>query len=190
MVKKLNIILDLDQTLICSEELKSFVTDPKKMKMFDYAKMDDMYITFARPHLQEFLDYLFKNFRVSIWTAASKSYALFIINKFIKRPNRRIDFIFFSYHCDLSTSEGRGLKGLDMLWETFKLQGYQKDNTIIIDDNYDVKKIQVCNCYHIKPFNYKKKGSENDTALIDLMTGLKNLKPDDLKNKCTLKRIQ
>ena len=138
MVKKINVILDLDQTLICSEELKDFKPDPNKMKLFDYKKMDNTYITFARPHLQEFLDYLFKNFNVSIWTAASKSYALFIINKFIKRPNRPIDFIFFSYHCDLSTREGRGLKGLDMLWETFKLSGYRRDNTVIIDDNNEV----------------------------------------------------
>jgi TFIIF-interacting CTD phosphatase-like protein len=190
MVKKLNIILDLDQTLICSEELKGFKPDSVKMKLFHHEKMDNTYITFARPHLQEFLDFLFKNFRVSIWTAATKSYALFIINKFIKKPGRNIDFVFFSYHCDLSTSSGRGLKGLDMLWDMFKLQGYSKDNTIIIDDNYDVKKIQVCNCYHIKPFNYLKKGSEHDVALLDLMAGLKSLKAEDLKTRCVVKRIK
>ena len=186
MVKKFNIVLDLDQTLISSEDLKDFVPDVR-MKLFKHAKMDETYITFERPHLQEFLDFLFKNYNVSVWTAASKNYALFIINKFIKRKGRVIDFIFFSYHCDLSTNEGRGLKGLDMLWDKFKLAGYNQNNTIIIDDNNDVKKIQTCNCYHIKPFYYKKKGSENDVALLELMQGLKNM--HNIKDKCVIKRI-
>ena len=187
MSKKINIVLDLDQTLISSEELKGFVQDQKKLNKFRYEKMDTTYITFERPHLQEFLDFLFKNYNVSIWTAASKNYALFIINKFIRKRGRKIDFIFFSYHCDLSTSEGRGLKGLDMLWDTFKLTGYNQNNTIIIDDNNDVKKIQACNCYHIKPFYYKRKGSENDTSLLELMNGLKNMKLEN--DRCLVKRI-
>ena len=185
----MNIILDLDQTLICSEELQKFSPDVKKMKLFHHEKMDKSYITFARPHLQEFLDFLFKNFQVSIWTAASKSYALFIINKFVKKAGRHIDFVFFNYHCNLSTTSGRGLKGLDMLWETFKLQGYNAKNTIIIDDNYDVKKIQMCNCYHIAPFNYNKNGSENDTALVDLMKVLTTINANG-QDKCIINKIK
>ena len=57
MVK--NILLDLDQTLIFSEELNKFRSS-SKMNLFDYKIMDTSYITFARPHLQEFLDYIFK----------------------------------------------------------------------------------------------------------------------------------
>ena len=105
MVKKFNIVLDLDQTLISSEDLKDFVPDQKKMSHFKHAKMDNSYITFERPHLQEFLDFLFKNYNVSIWTAATKNYALFIINKFIRKRGRNIDFIFFSYHCE-GTNQG------------------------------------------------------------------------------------
>ena len=45
-------------------------------------KKDGHYKVFERPGLQEFLDYLFANFNVSVWTAASKSYALFIIDKY------------------------------------------------------------------------------------------------------------
>ena len=36
MVKKFNIVLDLDQTLISSEDLKDFVPDQKKMSHFIY----------------------------------------------------------------------------------------------------------------------------------------------------------
>ena len=172
MVK--NILLDLDQTLIFSEDLSKFRPSPKT-RLFDYKKLDNSYITFARPHLQEFLDYIFKNFRVAVWTAASKGYAKFIVDNFILiKPGRKLDFVFYSYHCNLSTNSGNGLKGLNMLCEKFKLNGYNKKNTIIIDDNHEVKRIQIDNCYHIPEFNYNKKGSENDRELVNLKNILKS----------------
>mgnify|MGYP003334631673 FL=1 len=99
MRKPINVILDLDQTLISSETKSEF--DKKKfgekMKNFYHKDLDDLYIVFARPHLDGFLDYLFDNFNVSVWTAASKSYALFIIENFIlTKPERKLDFVFFS----------------------------------------------------------------------------------------------
>ena len=77
-----NFFLDLDQTIICSEtlkDLKEYENYKDKMKKYKYKNMDDCYIVFERPNLQSFLDFLFKNYNVSIWTAASKDYALFII---------------------------------------------------------------------------------------------------------------
>ena len=82
---KSNIILDLDQTVIsaeASEEL-DFKKYQEKSKLFRSDNMDGYYMVYSRPYLQEFLDYIFKNFNVSIWTAASKDYALFIIEKII-----------------------------------------------------------------------------------------------------------
>ena len=172
MVK--NILLDLDQTLIFSEEFDKFRSS-SKTNLFDYKIMDRSYITFARPHLQEFLDYIFKNFRVAVWTAASKEYANFVINNFIEiKPGRKLDFVFYSYHCNLSKNSGNGLKCLNLLWEKFKLKGYNKDNTIIIDDNHEVKNIQVDNCYHIPEFNYHKEQSHKDQELKELKKILKN----------------
>ena len=175
----LNVILDLDQTLISAEELKKFDYKKykKKMESFRFEVMDDLYIVFARPHLQEFLDYLFSHFNVSIWTAASKSYALFVIEKFIlNKPNRKIDFIFFSYHCDFSIKQNKGLKGLKVLWEDFGLVNYNYGNTIIVDDNDQVNALQKCNCYHITPFHFKKAGSEHDEALFYLVGKLEALR--------------
>ena len=61
MRKPINVILDLDQTLISSET--SSELDKKKfgekMKNFYHKDLDDLYIVFARPHLDGFLDYLF-----------------------------------------------------------------------------------------------------------------------------------
>jgi TFIIF-interacting CTD phosphatase-like protein len=179
MKKQLNVILDLDQTLI-SSETKSELDIKKysdKMKEFYHKDLDDVYTVFERPHLQGFLDYLFENFNVSVWTAASKSYALFIINNFIlTKPERKLDFIFFSYHCTMSLRAKKGLKGLCMLWDTFNIKGYRPDNTIIIDDNYDVKKIQKCNCFQIKPFNFYDENSEKDKELIKVANKLEKVR--------------
>jgi TFIIF-interacting CTD phosphatase-like protein len=179
MRKPINVILDLDQTLISSEikddfDINKFGT---KMKEFYHKDLDDTYIVFARPYLEGFLDYLFDNFNVSVWTAASKSYALFIIEKFIlTKPERKLDFVFFSYHCTMSIRSKKGLKGLNMLWDVFKIKGYRPDNTIIIDDNYDVKKIQRCNCFQIKPFNFYDENSEGDKELIKTTIKLEKLR--------------
>ena len=63
---KINVILDLDSTLICAEPIESL---PKgDFSEFKVYNMDDYYKVFERPYLQEFLDFLFANFNVSIWT--------------------------------------------------------------------------------------------------------------------------
>ena len=98
---KLTLILDLDQTLISGEayedlDLKKY---KKKDKLFTSNDMEGFYKIYSRPYLQEFLDYAFSNFNVIIWTAATKDYALFIIEKIIinNKPDRKLDFILFSY---------------------------------------------------------------------------------------------
>ena len=104
---KLELILDIDNTLICAEVSKEFPYNKKGIKEkalnFPIHDMDGYYIIFERPFLQDFLDYVFDNFNVSIWTAASKDYALYIIkNVILNKPNRKFNCIFFSYHCNIS----------------------------------------------------------------------------------------
>lgn len=175
------IVIDLDQTLIsaeASEEL-DFEKYKDKHDKFRSDDMDGYYMVYSRPYLQEFLDYVFKNFNVTIWTAASKDYALFIIDKIIlnNNPNRKLDYIFFSYHCDLSKKKKKYSKELCMLWDVHKLPGYTEKNTIIIDDyKSDVHKCQPNNCIIAPPFEFTKEGSENDTFLKDLIPQLEKMK--------------
>lgn len=174
---KPNIILDLDQTVIsaeASEEL-DFRKYKDKSNLFRSDDMDGYYMVYSRPYLQEFLDYAFKNFNVTIWTAASKDYALFIIEKIIldKKPERKLDFIFFAYHCDLSKKTKKYSKELCMLWDIHKLPGYSSKNTVIIDDyKADVHKCQPNNCIIAPPFEFEKDGSEHDTFLKDIIPQL------------------
>ena len=163
-MKKYNILLDLDQTLIASEQVGKISTRSlaNYKKMFESHTMPGEYVIFARPHLQSFLDFLFANFNVSVWTAASKDYALFIIEKFILiKPERKLDFFFYSYHTNLALKEHSKLKDISMLWRVFKLQNYNFKNTYIIDDNENVYEAQPKNTIRIKEFNYDSVSKED-----------------------------
>ena len=181
--KRMNCVLDIDQTLIASEPITEwdFENPHNKEKAMNFRlhNMEDYYMVFERPYLQEFLDYVFANFHVVIWTAASKDYALWIIKNILigKHPERKFDSIFFSYHCDLSKSECKqGPKDLSLLWGIFALPGYSEENTFIIDDLPAVRKLQKCNSIQVKPFEVLEKESENDTVLKDLIPKLEQIK--------------
>jgi len=170
-----NVILDLDETLIHSmdKERKSNSLISEYLPVFKSAEMDDDFTVFERPLLQNFLDYLFENFNVSVWTAASKNYALFIIDNFILvKPNRKLNYIFFSHHCDLSYDETRASKSLSMLWDKWGLNEFNKDNTIIIDDNKEVYDTQPENCIRIKAFKVENKTCLKDRYLNNIMKKL------------------
>lgn len=180
MPHKVNILLDLDQTLISAEADDEYDAEVHKEKAakFSYKDMDGYYVVFERPGLQEFLDYLFENFNVSVWTAASKDYALFIIEKIIlaKKSNRHLDWIFFSHHCDVSARIKNGSKDLEMIWDIYKIPGYTKDNTVILDDYDEVHETQENNCIIAVPFEFMDDGSENDDFLQLLQPELEKMK--------------
>jgi TFIIF-interacting CTD phosphatase-like protein len=170
---KKNVFLDLDNTLLSAEALEDFPFDEEGMrdKAINFAihDMDGYYIVFERPHVQDFLDWLFKNYNVSVWTAASKDYALFIVQEILlKKPNRKLDCILFSYHCDISKDKYGFSKKLSLVFNEFDLDGYNEDNTIIIDDLYEVYESQPDRCINIKGFEILGENSENDTELISI----------------------
>ena len=135
-------------------------------------------MNFTVPSDRSFLDYLFANFNVSVWTAASKDYALYIIDKIILqgKSDRHLDWVFFSYHCDISKKKKKGSKDLSMLWDEYKFSEYTKDNTIIIDDYDEVHRTQPDNCVIAFPFEFLKEGSENDDYLSNLQHALSTMR--------------
>ena len=187
--KKYNFIFDLDETIISAEATEDYDFDKYKNKIKKFKEkpmfMDNYYIIVQRPGLQKFLDFIFKNFNVSIWTAASKDYALYIIENIIlgKHPERKIDYIFFSYHCNASKKLKKGTKDLSMLWDIYKLPGYNKENTCILDDLEEVHDIQKENCIIADKFKFINKNSENDKFLTQLTPKIKKyvLKNFDIK---------
>lgn len=173
MTKRPNLILDLDETLINSEEVKYFdrQRQKEKMRLFKWHKMDNDFYVFERPNLQKFLDFVFENFDVSIWTAASKNYALWIIHRILKAGTKKrpLQHIFFDYHCKASENLGTGKKDLKILSENFNLREYDMANTIIMDDNREIYEVQPNNTVSIKEFQYKDKNSNRDNELYNTM---------------------
>ena len=192
MQERINIFLDLDQTIISGEVLKEEEDDDEEDEIYDiennktkainfnFHNMENYYVIFERPGLQKFLDYIFKNCNVSIWTAASKDYGLFIAEKFILagHPERKLDFMFFNYHCKISEEIGKGTKDLSLLWNFYKIPGYNKNNTYIIDDYDHVFETQPHNTIISPPFRFNDKDSENDEFLPELCRRLKGLRKE------------
>lgn len=168
------LVFDLDHTLICAIETGE--DDYIKTDKFPSYDMDGVYTVYSRPFLDEFLTYAFDNFNIIIWTAASKDYALFIIEKIIlqNKPERKIDYILFDYHCDLSRKHTKFTKDLRMITDVHNLP-YDLDKIIIIDDyKEDVHLCQPSRCIIAPPFDIVNIGSE-DEFLKQLTKNLKQL---------------
>ncbi len=158
------VVLDLDSTVISS--LRPDVPQPKGLTGYN---MDDEYIVYERPKLQEFLDYLFANFHVGVWTAASKDYGLFIVEEILiqRKLEREVEFFLFDYHGDISEQTLGGCpKNLKLLWDT--LDGPTPENTVIIDDYEEVYLSQMCNAYPIHPFKADHPKATQDKELVEL----------------------
>jgi hypothetical protein len=182
---KLNFLLDLDSTLISAKkerELKNITQ--KKRDIFKIHKMKDSdgkvnYIVFERPGLQNFLTYIFDNYNVSVWTAASKDYAMFIIETIVLggNKNRKLDYVFFSFHCDISSEKSKNActKDVTILWNLYKMKGYTAINTLILDDYIeDVYAKQKNNCIIAPVFDIVDNYNPKDKFLIDIIGVLKS----------------
>ncbi len=155
--KEFNVILDLDNTIICAVEMDYYNANKNKMTLLDsnlkYEDFENAYRIYQRPHLEEFLTFIFRNFNVAIFTAASKDYGLFILDNIIRKiiPDQELSFFFYDYHTDLSRKYYNSPKDLRLLWNKFPTTFHQH-NTIIIDDLKDVKVANGFNCINIKEF--------------------------------------
>jgi TFIIF-interacting CTD phosphatase-like protein len=190
---RMNIILDLDNTII------NALSDSDRKKLssdfsskFKYRDMIPFFRIYARPHIEEFLDYLFSNYNVAVMTAAEKDYALFIIDNFIlTKPERKLEFVFFRYQVELSREVYGGVKDLRVIWDLFNINGFSQQNTIIVDDLDMVYETNPHNTLRIPGFfvvdedkgtvNYD---SINDTALLDIMKQLDYLRGVYVSNIC------
>lgn len=197
MSSKVNIFLDLDETLIFSVDLKKDVElkkDKKKeqeLKKLDFHLMKDedgnvLYVVYHRPNIQEFLTFLFENFTVSVWTAASKDYALDIVDNVIhKNKKNKLDFILYHHHDKFSQkhnkSDKKGNKVMAVLDTHWKLPELAKG--FIIDDNDYVRDAQPKNCIVAPSFDVIKGDMTQDKFLTNLIPKMKELKVDsDVSN--------
>jgi hypothetical protein len=194
---KIDIVLDLDNTLICAIDIHR-----KKKYNYRYTIMPETYKIYHRPYLQEFLDYVFKNFHVTIWTAGAKDYADFVYKNIIKpvlpyemgddlsshHSKRKIKNIFYDIDCNesqekFSTVTVKDLRYLyDLSPSSSKEEKYYPCSTIIIDDRPEVLKVNMNNTIKIPAFfTYKEK---DDIGLLTTIKKLKKIKERYEKKGC------
>jgi hypothetical protein len=155
MTKKINLIFDLDETLVqLGEENYNnkgiFIKNNKFL--------------FIRPYCKELLNYCYKNYRVSFWTSGSAKYCKKILTTILDRKQLRKTKIIICKHenkfLELKTTKiyqpikyylddtvvSSYVKSLNLLWN---LEEFNKKfkilNTLIIDDNFFLEKINPQN---------------------------------------------
>jgi len=163
----------------------------KKLKNIDkrkleYKTMEDYYRVYERPHLKAFLSYVFKNFDVTVWTAASRDYASFIIENIIMKgyPNRKLKMFLYDVNCDES-QEFYNKKSPKDLRYLYNFSGYHPCNTVIVDDLPDVYKANPKQTIRAQYFDVKKDSSEKDTFLLDAIATLDVLNEKYLSSGCS-----
>jgi len=190
--RNFNIILDLDNTVISSIEMEKSKPS-KKSDKFNSHVMEDYYVIYHRPYLQEFLDYIFSNMNVAVWTSATPDYAEFIIKNILtpKGSKRKLDFVLTSAASDYSEEKCGNQKCLDLIWNKFGAIGYRPDNTILLDNLDEIRNGQTCHVLPAVDFEYNSRGSEKDKFLLRLIKLLESKKHDlrDPENACPARRI-
>ncbi len=186
---KLNIVLDLDNTLIHSVETSNINSVPPIWKNKATKLIPGDFVTFRRPHLEKFLNFLFDNFNVGVFTAAAKDYATEIVWQFIQdKPGRKVDFLIS--RLDLEKSKqlygSETMKKLNYIWDYLQVYDYYPCNTIIIDDNLYVKQSNYFNTLSVHPFFITEDDSENDSTLLEAIDELKEIKKKYDENTCSI----
>ena len=200
-------ILDLDNTLLHAvptelfhkkykdaKSKKIIAESLKNVKLYDMSDKDQSYyLVFERPGLQQFLDFLFSNFTVFVWTAATKDYAAFIIDKILlSKSERKLDYVFVHYHTKKSKKRYGKYhpKELKMLMEHYKVPKLNLSNCFIIDDHPDVKSSQPNLCITAPEWTIfdedtieLNKDAINDQFLVALTQGLKQYLSEFAANK-------
>jgi hypothetical protein len=186
-MKLKNIVLDLDNTLISTvsiTQLNSLLENDDKVPLqFIKYDVNPEMIIFIRPHLQEFLDYIFDNYNVGIFTAGESYYAYHVIQNVIldNKTNRTIDFIMTNPHYENCFHRYGHFKYMDYI--TSKVPNYTKNNTKIIDDSVLVFDSNRNNTIKAEPFDViirnktniiLNKSSYTDDYLIRLKNNLRN----------------
>lgn len=176
-----HIILDLDETLIKSQLDK----DGEKIIGIKF-----------RPHLKDFLNFLFKNFKsVNIWSAGGEKYVMKVIEflKYFLPKGKEFGTIFTQKNCEYVFNypkkgfyQGRNfqyqtirVKNLSKMYEVNK--NMNKFNTMIVDDTEDTFRNNYGNAIHITPFFGKEEEEgggekEKDNRLLKVAEKLYEIK--------------
>jgi RNA polymerase II subunit A small phosphatase-like protein len=180
------LILDLDETLIHSEEFPRTKESKEKFDFKVHCEGDDYwFMTKKRPFLKEFIEYIFNNFDIGIWTASTRDYASLVL-KNIGIDESKLKFFYTRENCtlrlDYNTNSYYGIKNLQKLKKRSWAKPYttkvgqmrELDRVLIVDDIVDTAVNNYSNLVLIKPFYF----NEDDTELLKLISYLQKIKDE------------
>lgn len=160
------LILDLDETLIFSSD--------NELKFAEEDFSVGHFSVYKRPFLKDFLNYCKANFRVAIWTSASKEYAE-VVAENILEPSYPLEFLWSRDRCTRKFDEfDYSVEWIKNLKKVKKL-GFELDKVIMIDNTPAKLQNNYGNLVRIKDFE----GQLNDIELKVLMIYLERLKSEE-----------
>ncbi|KAI8644335.1 HAD-like domain-containing protein [Parasitella parasitica] len=153
------LILDLNGTLV------SRVRNNKSM--------------YVRPYSQQFIDYVFDNFNVMLWSSA-QPHSVNNMSRLFGKHREKLSLIWDRTSFGLSAADYNRkiltIKDLDKVWEHFKGQ-YNATNTILLDDSPKKAQLHPYNCIHPSEFEHGAPAfvSSGESELLHVLDYLKVL---------------
>ena len=169
------VILDIDETLV-------YATKNQLDIEHDFQLAD--YFVYKRPHLDEFIDYIDRNFRLAIWSSATDNY----VDEMTKKLGLTDKAIFCwarskATYKKPSSFDSDGNLNIDSIDHHFfvkrlkkvKKLGFDLERILIIDDTPHKSQENYGNAIYISEF----KGDKDDNELLKMTEYLSTLKHVD-----------
>lgn len=189
MTNKINLIFDLDDTLVQTPEYNFINGKSNNLNMPNIVDIGIINaegmvtITYLRPYLKDLLKYCYENYTVSFWTSGNYFYCIEVLKIILTSDQYdRTKLILSKYnHSNILECKNNvtftndnleilNCKPMDIIFNNFENLGFKRNNTILIDDNIFVcnyNKQNTINIVKFNRFNYK------DTSLLQLLEWLK-----------------
>ncbi len=189
----MNIIFDLDETLVQTldinfEDNKTYLVENPSLSniaILNIPGNNRSTFLYIRPYFLKLIDFCYRHFYVSFWTAGTDKYCNSIINILLTPEQKKITKIILSRDSQdktkiINNKNGNSYsiedynqqKPLDLLWENYDFQNFNKKNTLIIDNSYNVTKYYPYNSILVESYC---RLNEEDEVLLLLKEKLLNL---------------
>lgn len=149
------VILDIDETLVYSTEQPLGIPADDRV---------GRYFTYYRPAVNTFLDYLFENHRVAVWTASGRAYATPLLSRLLGENLGRLEFFWTGERCtlvrDFEQHERVVVKRLRKVWR----KGFDRERTVIIDNTPSTYRRNYGNAVPVPDFE----GDMSDKIMVQL----------------------
>ncbi|ORY93928.1 HAD-like domain-containing protein [Syncephalastrum racemosum] len=134
---------------------------------------------YVRPYADEFLDHIFRHYKVMVWSSAQPQSVDNMLQLF-GRHERRLAKVWDRTKFNLSPQEYHRktvtIKDLEEVWKAFGGK-YDATNTIMLDDSPAKAVLQPYNSVHLTEFDHAKVDChEGESELADVRTYLRHLR--------------